>query len=130
RLLFESAGRHGYSRLKLPAGEIKAAIFGHAEFAAFNASVTALFAQWKKANAPRLNAIKSGDHPKALLETLSEELLATFGNARLIDPYDVYQHVMDYWTATMQDDVYLIAHAGWVNAATPRIIVETRDQKG
>src|SRR5437870_1227587 len=49
-LLFESAGRPGYSRLKLPAGEIKAASFGHAEFAAFNASVNALFAQWKKAN--------------------------------------------------------------------------------
>jgi type I restriction enzyme M protein len=128
-LLFESAGRAGYSRLKLPAGEIKAAILGHAEFAAFNASVTALFAQWKKANAPRLNAVKAGDHPKALIETLSEELLATFGKARLIDPYDVYQHLMDYWAATMQDDVYLIAHAGWVDAAKPRLVVETKEQK-
>jgi type I restriction enzyme M protein len=128
-LLFESAGRAGYSRLKLPAGEIKAAILGHAEFAAFNTSVTTLFAQWKKANAPRLNAIKSGDHPKALIETLSEELLAIFGKARLIDPYDVYQHLMDYWAATLQDDVYLIAHAGWVDAAKPRLIVETKEQK-
>ncbi|HZY30124.1 MAG TPA: N-6 DNA methylase, partial [Candidatus Methylomirabilis sp.] len=128
-LLFESAGRAGYTRLKLPAGEIKAAILGHAEFAAFNASVTALFAQWKKANAPRLTAIKPGDHPKALIETLSEELLAIFGKARLIDPYDVYQHLMDYWAATMQDDVYLIAHAGWVDAARLRLIVETKEQK-
>jgi type I restriction enzyme M protein len=128
-LLFESAGRAGYSRLKLSAGEIKAAIFGHAQFTAFNASVTGLFAQWKKANVRRLNAIKSGDHPKVLIETLSEELLAIFGKARLIDPYDVYQHLMDYWAATMQDDVYLIAQAGWVDAARPRLIVETREQK-
>lgn len=128
-LLFESAGRAGYSRLKLPAGEVKVAIFGHAEFAAFNASVTALFAQWKKANAPRLNAIQPGDHPKALIETLSEELLAIFGKARLIDPYDVYQHLMDYWAATMQDDVHLVAHAGWVDAAKPRLVVETKEQK-
>ncbi|MEK7756234.1 MAG: N-6 DNA methylase, partial [Planctomycetota bacterium] len=128
-LLFEPAGRVGYSRLKLPAAEIKAAILGHAEFAAFNASVAALFAQWKKANGPRLNAIKPDDHPKALIETLSEELLTLFGKARLIDPYDVYQHLMDYWAATMQDDVYLIAHAGWVDAAKPRLIVETREQK-
>jgi type I restriction enzyme M protein len=128
-LLFESAGRAGYSRLRLPAGEIKAAIFGHAEFTAFNASVTALFAQWKKANAPRLNALQPGDQPKALIETLSEELLAIFGRARLIDPYDVYQHLMDYWAATMQDDVYLVAHAGWVDAAKPRLIVETKEQK-
>ncbi len=128
-LLFESAGRPGYSRLKLAAGEIKAAILGHAEFTAFNSSVAALFEQWKKANAPRLNAIKSGDHPKALIETLSEELLAIFGKARLIDTYDVYQHLMDYWAATMQDDVYLIAHGGWVDAARPRLIVETKEQK-
>jgi type I restriction enzyme M protein len=128
-LLFESAGRPGFSRLKLPAGEVKAAILGHAEFAAFNASVTALFEKWKKANAPRLNATKPGDHPKALIETLSDELLAVFGKARLIDPYDVYQHLMDYWEGTMQDDVYLIAHAGWMDAAKPRLVVETKEQK-
>ncbi len=128
-LLFESAGRDGYSRLKLPVGEIKSAIFGHAEFTAFNTSVTALFARWKKVNAPRLNAIKVGDHPKSLIETLSEEMLATFGKAELIEPYDVYQHLMDYWAATMQDDVYLIVHSGWVDAAVPRLIVETKEQK-
>jgi len=128
-LLFEWAGRPGYSRLKLPADEIKAAILGHAEFVAFNASVTALFKQWRTANTARLNAIKPGDRPKALIEALSEDLLATFGKARLIDPYDVYQHLMDYWAATMQDDVYLIVDAGWVEAAKPRPIVETKEQK-
>ena len=128
-LLFESAGRAGYSRLKLPAGEIKAAILGHTEFASFNASITALFDHWKKANSPRLNAIKLSDQPKVLIETLSEELLATFSTARLINPYDVYQHLMDYWAATMQDDVYLIAQVGWIEAAKPRLIIETKEQK-
>lgn len=128
-LLFESAGRPGYSRLKLPSAEIKGAIFGHPEFTAFNASVTALFAKWKKSNLPRLHTIKVGDHPKALIETLSEDLLATFGKAPLVDAYDVYQRLMDYWEAAMQDDVYLIAHAGWREAAQPRLIVESREQK-
>jgi len=128
-LLFESAGRAGYNRLRLPAAQIKAAILGHAEFAEFNASVSALFTKWKNVNTPRLLAIKSVDRPKSLIETLSEELLATFGKARLIDPYDVYQHLMNYWAATMQDDVYLIVHAGWVEAAKPRLIVETKAQK-
>jgi type I restriction enzyme M protein len=128
-LLFEPAGRPGYSRLRLPAGEVKAAILGHPEFATFNASVSALFEGWKRANAPRLNAIAPGDKPKALIENLSEELLAAFGKARLIDPYDVYQRLMDYWTDTMQDDVYLIVQAGWADAARPRLIVETKEQK-
>jgi type I restriction enzyme M protein len=95
-LLLESAGRPGYCRLKLPVADIKAAIFGHPEFTAYNASVTALFAKWKAAHAPRLNSIKPGDHPKALIETLSEDMLETFGQARLLDAYDVYQHLMDY----------------------------------
>src|SRR5438093_1867365 len=50
-MLFESAGRSGYSQLKLPVNEVKAAIFSHPEFTAFNDSITALFEEWKKANA-------------------------------------------------------------------------------
>jgi len=126
--LFESAGRPGYSRLKVPARELMTVILGHAEFAAFNAMVTELFAQWRKTNGPRLNEFKSGAHPKALIEALSEDLLATFGNVPLIDAYDVYQHLLNYWAATMQDDLYLIAYAGWVDAAKPRLVVETKEQ--
>jgi type I restriction enzyme M protein len=56
-------------------------------------------------------------------------MLATFGKARLLDPYDLYQHLMDYWAATMQDDVYLIADVGWKEAAKPRLIVEDKNKK-
>jgi type I restriction enzyme M protein len=112
-LLFESAGRPGYSRLKLPVAELKAAIFGHPEFTAFNTSITALFQKWRTANGRRLRAIKPGDKPKALVETLSEDLLETFLAAKLLDAYDVYQHLMDYWAETMQDDVYLLVQEGW-----------------
>jgi type I restriction enzyme M protein len=36
---------------------------------------------------------------------------------------------MDYWAETMRDDVYLIVDAGWVEAAKPRLVVETKEQK-
>ena len=45
----------------------------------------------------------------------------------LIDPYDVYQQLMDYWAESMQDDCYLIAADGW-KAETTRII--EKDKKG
>ena len=128
-LLFESAERTGYSRLKVPVAELKTAIFGHAEFTTFNASITALFAKWKKANNPRLKGIVIGDKPKALIETLSEDLLETFRKARLLDAYDVYQHLMDYWAETMQDDVYLLISDGWRGAAKPRVIIEDKEKK-
>jgi type I restriction enzyme M protein len=41
--LFKRADRPGYTRLKVPIGEVKATIIGHAEFTPFNQSVTALF---------------------------------------------------------------------------------------
>jgi type I restriction enzyme M protein len=128
-LLFESSGRPGYSRLSMPVADMKTAIFSHGEFTAFNASVTTLFSQWKAVSAPRLAGIAKGDHPKALIETLSEDLLGTFQKARLIDAYDVYQHLMDYWAETMQDDVYMIVSDGWQEAARPRLIIEDKDRK-
>jgi len=80
-------GRPGYSRLKLPVGDVKTTIFGHAEFIALNAAITALFEKWKTANIPRLKGIAPHAHSKALIRSLSEELLETFRAAPLVDPY-------------------------------------------
>lgn len=115
--LFADADRPGYSQPKVDASQVKAVIFDHPEFTAFNQQVTQLFSVWKAANTPLLHDIKQGDRPKALIETLSEKLLETFraaqGVSALIDFYSVYQHLMDYWTETMQDDVWMIVSDGW-----------------
>ena len=108
-----AADRPGYSQLKVAPAEIKATIFGHPEFTAFNQTITQLFADWKAANTPLLTSIKVGDRPKTLIEALSESLLHTFEKAALLDPYDVYQHLMDYWAETMQDDTYMLISEGW-----------------
>ena len=126
--LFE-ASRPGYSQLRVPAADIKPAIFGHAEFTNFNATATKLFAQWKAANTPHLKGFAKDGHPKALIETIAEALLATFEKAPLIDAYDVYQHLMDYWNEAMQDDCYLIAADGWVEASQPQLIIEDKAKK-
>ena len=126
--LFKKA-RPGYSQLRLPAAGIKPAIFEHPEFTAFNATATQTFAKWKKACTPQLKGFTRGGHPKALIETISESLLATFEQAPLLDAYDLYQHLMDYWAESMQDDCYLIAADGWHEAAQPRLIVEDKSKK-
>ena len=105
--------RAGYSTLKVDAAQIKSAIFDHPEFTAFNQRVTGLFDAWQAASLPLLAGIQVGDRPKLLIEKLSESLLETFRAAPLIDPYDVYQHLMDYWAETMQDDAWQIALEGW-----------------
>jgi type I restriction enzyme M protein len=127
-MLFESAGRPGYARLKLPITEVKAAILVHVEFAAFQKKATKGFTEWRKAATPRLTGFAKDGHPKALVETNAEELLASFRTVPLLDAYDVYQHLMDYWAETMQDDAYLIAADGWVKAAQPREIVQVKNK--
>ena len=125
--LFESAGRSGYARLTRPIGDVKPAILGHGEFAAFQQQATRLFTTWRTAATAQLLAFDRNGHPKVLIDALAEELLQAFERAPLLDAYDVYQHLMDYWTESMQDDAYLIAADGWV--AKPTRVVET-DKKG
>ncbi|CAB5518648.1 type I restriction-modification system subunit M [Stutzerimonas stutzeri] len=124
--LFEPL-RPGYARLRQPMSEVRAIILAHPQFLHFQSKVATLFGKWQQAIMPLLSGIQPGDKPKALIAQVSETLLATFHAAPLLDPYDVYQHLMDYWAETMQDDAYLIAADGWV--AQPRRIVEI-DKKG
>ena len=125
--LFKPCNRPEYSELALPIGDVKRAIFGHAEFTAFNDSANRLFAKWKAAATPLLKGFAKDGHPKPLIAMLAEYLLTTFQSAPLLDAYDVYQHLMDYWAETVQDDCYLIAADGWKAGAQPR---EIRQVKG
>ena len=126
--LFKKGDRAGYSQLRVAPAEVKSTIWGHEEFTTFNAAATKLFAKWRKANLPHLNGFDQNGNPKQLIGALAEDLLATFEKAPLLDPYDIYQHLMDYWAEPMQDDCYLIAADGWRKAAEPRLIIEDKEK--
>ncbi len=123
-----TANRPGYLDLAIPKGAIKSTIYTHPEFITFIESMNTLFAEWHKSAAVRLKNLQPGFHPKALIQELSEELLAHYTGKPLIDNYHVYQHLMDYWTETMQDDCYLIAADGW-RAETARVLVKNSKGK-
>ena len=128
--LFKPSRHAGYCELTAP--EVKAAIFGHPEFAAFRSDVGRIFADWQAAVAPILEGFAADEasrHPRVLIETLSEGLLEAFAGAPLLDAYDIYQHQMNYWAETMQDDCYLIAGDGWVKAAKPQLIIDDKSKK-
>ena len=105
-------------------------IFGHAEFIAFQHKSTKAFVEWRATTAPELAAFGEAGNPKELIASIANTLLAVFQDAPLLDAYDIYQHLMDYWAETMQDDVYLIADAGWLAGAKPREIVQVKNKEG
>src|SRR2546422_3562304 len=127
--LFKENGRPGYSDARVETRQVKAAILAHDEFKTYAERVTAVFDDWRKAHESRLKKLKVNDLPRKVMQALSEDLLERFADLPLIDRYDVYQRLMDYWADVMQDDVYLITADGWMEAAKPRGIIEDKDRK-
>jgi type I restriction enzyme M protein len=108
---------------------IKETILEHAEFKAYAGRVAAVFGGWRQAHTATLKDLRPGSKPKDVIHTLAEDLLLRFADVPLLDRYDVYQQLMDYWDETMQDDVDMIATDGWVDAARPRPVIEDKDKK-
>lgn len=119
--------RPGYVDLAVDKAAIKNTIYSHPEFTAFIAKMNAHFADWRTKSATSLKSLKPGFHPKAAIPQIAEDLLAHYAGNPLIDPYAVYQHLMDYSAETMQDDCYIVAADGW-KAQTYSVIVT--DKKG
>jgi type I restriction enzyme M protein len=121
--------RAGYFDLAVGKGAITSTIHGHPEFQAFTAGMKGHFAAWAKKAGKTLKALEPGCHPKDVIASLSDGLLEHYAGKPLIDAYSVYQHLMDYWAESMQDDCYLIAADGW-KAEAERIIEVKKTKKG
>ena len=129
RELFKGNGRPGYSDPKVETRHVKTSILNHHEFNVFQQRVYTSFNAWRDAHEPMLLDIEVGASPKEIIHALSEGLLACFADLPLLNPYDVYQRLMNFWDETMQDDVYLIAADGWLQAAQPRDVIEDKNRK-
>jgi type I restriction enzyme M protein len=127
-VLFAQSHRTGYLNAKLSSLEIKPVIHQNTEFHALQKANTTIYESWKKKLLPELKGFDKDTKPKMLIDSLSESLLNEFKTAKLLKPYDVYQHLMNYWNETMEDDAYLIAADGW-KAETRRVIEEIKTGK-
>ena len=127
--LFEGNGRAGYSETRVKTPDLKATVLAHEEFGSYADRVSATFNAWRETHKELLWGLKVGARPRAVIDALSEDLLRRFVDLPLLSPYDVYQRLMDYWDDVMQDDIYLIAADGWIDAAKPRGIIVDKDKK-
>ena len=124
--LFEPL-KEGYSQLKVESNKIKEKIFSHPEFVTYSVELESVFNRWKEKVSPILNHIDGTTAPKKFIHQITEELLSAYRGKNLVDSYNVYQHLMNYWNDTMKDDVYLIVEDGWT--ANVRRILE-KNNKG
>ena len=120
--------RPNYFELTIDKTDLRKTIFEHPEFVAFRNEMRAHYDQWRDRTASHLKGLDAGCDPKQVIFDISEDLLAHYSTKPLVDKYAVYQHLMDYWADTMQDDCYLLAVDGW-KAETYRIIEKSRNGK-
>lgn len=59
--------------------------------------------------------LKQGDNPKELIREWGDMLMHKVQKLKgsPVDCYSSYEHLMNYWSETMQDDCYLISRDGW-----------------
>lgn len=105
---------HDVYNLALPSGEIESVIGQDSNILAEKQKETdAIFAQWRDSVKDILLGIESETNPKELIRTIAVMLLNAYESARLLDNYDVYDCLLNYWNAKLQDDVYAIKASGY-----------------
>ena len=125
--LFEPFNREGYSLLKVSPDEVLQTIYNDPEYEKFIETANEAFGTWLAEFSKDFSELEKGSKPKLIIEKLAESLLESSAEIPLVDPYSIYQGLMSYWSSTLQDDAFLIAAVGWLEAAQLRTVVETTD---
>lgn len=128
-LFKEVVNRADYYELNSAADELKQKIFQHPEFTAFGDKMEKVFGQWKTETINYSETLKKDLHPKKEIHFISENLLKSYNDKPLTDKYAMYQHLMDYWAETMQDDFYELSADGW-EAGNEVKRIEKKTKKG
>ncbi len=130
KTLFRQGENPDYFVAQKKVDEIKTTILDSAEYQKYLNKVSAVLSDWKAEFEPYLKSLGRGCKPKVIINKLSEALLLSFADVPLLDKYAVYQHLMDYWDDTMQDDAYLLSDVGWGKAAALYGLVDNRNKDG
>jgi len=115
--LFEPFSRDGYSLLRVAPDDVLATIYADPQYKKFVSEAEANFRAWLSEFSAEFAALEKGAKPKQVIEKLSESLLEKSSTLPLLDPYGIYQVLMSYWTDVLQDDSFLVAAVGWLEAA-------------
>ncbi|MBQ3198664.1 MAG: type I restriction-modification system subunit M [Alistipes sp.] len=130
-LFSEHPTREGYYSLNCEQDTIRDTVSANADFQKQSEVFKRSFADWCDKHRNELNSLVQGFAPKTLIEQLGNSLLDIFGaDKSLVDAYDVYDCLMNYWGETMQDDCYMISSVGWaVQLYTPQPVSKKNDDK-
>lgn len=128
--LFISGKKEGYFDTCIEPNFVKQTILDSHEFKTFKDEIIKMHLAWRAAHEKMLYALEKGCHPKQIIRELSETLLERFKEVKLLNKYDLYQLIMDYYAEVMQDDLYLISQDGWEVGSVVRELAPSKDKNG
>ena len=103
----------GYYALRNPEADIAETVRKDKSFQQQELAYHGLIDDWSLCRNTLLQ-LDRGFQPKEVVEELGQRLIDVLRDQPvLVNAYDVYQQLRDYWTDTMQDDCFLIAKSGW-----------------
>jgi len=72
-----------------------------------------IFNSWENEVKESLLNIDEDTNPKELIKQMSDKLLVSYKKANILDNYNVYDCLLNYWNEQLQDDVYIIKSLGY-----------------
>lgn len=127
--------REGFGKLRVDVSELRAAIGGNEDFAAYSAKVMNAWKVWSDEAGKGFSSIPRDVAVKTFIAPFAERILDTFEPLKLLDRHDVYEVLLSYWNETMSDDVYAIGADGyeagreWTNIEEETVNKKTREIK-
>ncbi|TFU94383.1 restriction endonuclease subunit M [Barnesiella sp. WM24] len=111
--------RDGYASLIQSPDTIADTIENNAAYMARRVEFGCALDRWAESVRTSMLALEKDCHPKEVIKQWSDSLLRTLlGTESLLNAYEVYDCLMNYWNETMQDDVYMISRDGWAPELT------------
>lgn len=100
--------------LKIDSDEVESLIFEDSGIQGeIKRETYSIFNEWKEEVEYKLKNIDQDTEPRIFIRSLGLSILEAYNNAKLLDKYDVYDFLLNYWNEKLQDDVYVIKASGY-----------------
>lgn len=104
---------NGYYNLKVNVDSIAETIDGNDSYQARSNEYLKGISRFFDEVTPQMEALSIGFNPKDVIVHWGQRLLEATENQQLVNPYNVYEILMNYWNEVMQDDCYMVSRDGW-----------------
>lgn len=116
--LFKKSDKEGYLELAIDKKDINDEIRHSEELLNYSKELQEKIVKWETENKEKLQKINNDTRAKQLIENLSSCILKMFENDKIIDKYEAYEYLMEYYNITLKDDLHLIIENGWIPKLT------------